>query len=229
MSAAWGDYDNDERPDLVVSTFQYEPTSLYHNQGHGAFVEEAFPAGIGDATLNRLGFGIKFFDADNDGDLDLIQANGHVQDNADRLFPGVTYRQSTLLFENLGDRRFRDISAAAGAALARPIVGRGLAVGDYDSDGSVDVLIANLEGGYTTDVEGTAETEWRGSKAVVHGSYTWSHYYGNFDQDNTTGCPPCRTTSTTPSAVLRAVSMESLSRDRSPARTIRRSTTTAIS
>ena len=146
MGVDWGDYDNDGRPDLVVSTFQYEPTSLYHNQGHGTFIEEAFPAGIGDATLNRLGFGIKFFDADNDRDLDLIQANGHVQDNADRLFPGVTYRQSTLLFENLGDHRFRDISASAGAALARPIVGRGLAVGDYDNDGSADVIIANLEG-----------------------------------------------------------------------------------
>jgi enediyne biosynthesis protein E4 len=168
MGVDWGDYDNDGRLDLVVSTFQYEPTSLYHNQGHPgtvssfpdraenfphnapsappAFIEEAFPAGIGDATLNRLGFGIKFFDADNDGDLDLIQANGHVQNNAGRIFPGVTYRQSTLLFENIGDGRFRDISASAGEALARPIVGRGLAVGDYDNDGSVDVLIANLEG-----------------------------------------------------------------------------------
>jgi hypothetical protein len=146
MGVDWGDYDGDGRLDLVVSTFQYEPTSLYHNQGHGAFLEEAFPAGIGDATLDRLGFGIKFFDADNDGDLDLIQANGHVQDNAGRIFPGVTYRQSTLLFENAGDGRFKDISASAGPALARPIVGRGLAVGDYDNDGSVDVLIANLEG-----------------------------------------------------------------------------------
>jgi enediyne biosynthesis protein E4 len=146
MGVDWGDYDNDGRLDLVVTTFQYEPTSLYHNEGKGVFTERAFPAGIGDVTLNRLGFGTKFFDADNDGDLDLIQANGHVQDNAGRIFPGVTYAQSTLLFENLGDGRFRDISAAAGEALTRPIVGRGLAVGDFDNDGKVDVLIANLEG-----------------------------------------------------------------------------------
>jgi enediyne biosynthesis protein E4 len=158
MGVDWGDYDGDGRLDLVVTTFQYEPTSLYHNEGHGAFVEEAYPAGIGDATLARLGFGTKFFDADNDGDLDLIQANGHVQDNAGRIFAGVTYPQSTLLFENLGDRRwggnpgadlplaFREVSAAAGAALTQPIVGRGLAVGDVDNDGDQDVLIANLEG-----------------------------------------------------------------------------------
>src|SRR5262249_20248754 len=115
-------------------------------EGRGLFTEEAFAAGIGDATLNRLGFGVRFFDADNDGDLDLIEANGHVQDNASRIFPGVAYRQSTLLFENLGGRRFRDISALAGEALSRPIVGRGLAVGDFDNDGRLDVLIADLEG-----------------------------------------------------------------------------------
>lgn len=146
MGADWGDYDNDGRPDLIVTTFQYEPTSLYHNDGGGAFTEAAFPAGIGDPTMNRLGFGVKFFDADNDGYLDLIQANGHVQDNADRIFPGVTYRQSPLLFQNQGGGRFRDISAAAGEALAAPLVGRGLAVGDCDNDGRLDVLIANLEG-----------------------------------------------------------------------------------
>jgi hypothetical protein len=146
MGVDWGDYDGDGRPDLTVTTFQYEPTSLYHNEGHGLFLEEAFPAGIGDISLNRLGFGTRFFDADNDGDLDLIEANGHVQDNADRIFPGVTYRQSTLLFQNEEGRHFRDISGVAGVALQRPIVGRGLAVGDVDNDGKLDVLIANLEG-----------------------------------------------------------------------------------
>jgi hypothetical protein len=146
MGVDWGDADGDGRPDLLVTTFQYEPTSLYRNEGGGAFAERAFPAGIGDPTLNRLGFGARFLDADNDGDLDLIQANGHVQDNADRIFPGVTYAQPTTLFLNLGDGRFRDVSTSAGPALSRPIVGRGLATGDYDNDGDLDVLIANLEG-----------------------------------------------------------------------------------
>src|SRR5205085_2111555 len=117
MGVDWGDYDGDGRLDLTVTTFQYEPTSLYHNEGHGLFLEEAFPAGIGDISLNRLGFGTRFFDADNDGKLDLIEANGHVQDNASRIFPGVTYRQSTLLFRNEDGRRFRDMSGSAGAAL----------------------------------------------------------------------------------------------------------------
>src|SRR5438874_12541603 len=144
MGVDWGDYDGDGRLDLVVTTFQYEPTSLYHSEGRRMFRESAFPAGIGDVTLNRLGFGTKFFDTDNDGDLDLVQVNGHVQDNAARLFPGVTYAQSTLVFENLGNGRFRDVSAAAGPAFARPIVGRGLAAGDDDNDGRVDLLIPNL-------------------------------------------------------------------------------------
>jgi hypothetical protein len=146
MGVDWGDYDGDGRLDLVVTTFQHEPTSLYRNEGRAAFREEAFPAGIGDATLNRLGFGVRFFDADNDGDLDLIQANGHVQDTVAQILPGVTFAQPTLLFENVGSGQFRDVSAAAGAALSRPIVGRGLAVGDYDNDGRLDVLIADLDG-----------------------------------------------------------------------------------
>jgi enediyne biosynthesis protein E4 len=146
MGVDWGDYDGDGLLDLLVTTFQYEPTSLYHNEGHGLFTEEGYAAGIGDASLSRLGFGARLFDADNDGDLELITANGHVQDNAARIFPGVTYAQPVQLFENLGERRFLDVSAAAGASLAKPIVGRGLAVGDYDNDGDLDVLIANLEG-----------------------------------------------------------------------------------
>jgi hypothetical protein len=146
MGVDWADYNGDGRLDLVVTTFQYEPTSLYRNEGGGAFVEEGFAAGIGDATLSRLGFGARFFDADNDGDLDLIQANGHVQDNADRIFPGVTYAQPAQLFENDGTGQFVDISAAAGASFARPVVGRGLALGDIDNDGDLDLLVANLEG-----------------------------------------------------------------------------------
>jgi enediyne biosynthesis protein E4 len=146
MGVDWGDYDDDGRPDLVVTTFQYEPTSLYHNEGNGLFREEAAPAGIADPTLSRLGFGARFLDADSDGDLDLVHANGHVQDNADRMYPGVTYAQTAQLFENLGTGRFHDVSVASGAALRRPLVGRGLATGDYDNDGDADLLIANLEG-----------------------------------------------------------------------------------
>jgi hypothetical protein len=152
MGVDWGDYDGDGRLDLVVTTFQYEPTSLYHNKGSGIFREEGFAAGIGDPTLSRLGFGARFFDADNDGDLDLLQANGHVQDNVAQIVPGVAYAQSAQLFENMGGRRrgerirFRDVSGTAGAGITTPIVGRGLAVGDIDNDGDLDLLIANLEG-----------------------------------------------------------------------------------
>ena len=168
MGVDWGDYDNDGWIDLVVTTFQHEPTSLYHNVGKLGnkeigklsnqvafpnfpisqfpfFVEDAAAAGLGDATVNRLGFGAKFFDADNDGDLDLMLANGHVQDNIHQMQPSVRYAQPTQLFENRNGR-FVEVAEGAGRAFAQPIVGRAVAVGDIDNDGDLDALVTNLEG-----------------------------------------------------------------------------------
>src|SRR5439155_8733788 len=98
MGVDWGDLDGDGRPELLVTTFQHQPTSLYMNFASGAFREEAFPRGLGDATVERLGFGARFFDADNDGSLDLLIANGHVQDTIGRIQPGVSYAQPAQLF-----------------------------------------------------------------------------------------------------------------------------------
>jgi hypothetical protein len=148
MGTDWGDYDNDGRLDLVVVTFQNEVKSLYHNEGHAVFSDAGQTSGMSRSLLPYVSFGAKFFDFDNDGWLDLIVANGHIGDNAHMIDPTTTYRQPTILLHNQGGMfvSFEDVSKTAGKALTRPIVGRGLAVGDYDNDGRVDVLIVDSEG-----------------------------------------------------------------------------------
>jgi hypothetical protein len=144
MGVDWGDVDGDRRPDLVVTTFQREPTSLYRNEGRGQFTERGYTAGIGAATVGTLGFGVKLADLDNDTRLDLVIANGHVQDTIARIQPGVTYAQRPQLFINRGEGRFEEVDG--GEPFARAIVGRGLATADWDNDGDVDLLITDLEG-----------------------------------------------------------------------------------
>jgi hypothetical protein len=145
MGVDWGDCNEDGRPDLVVTTFQFEPTSLYMNLGGGVFREVGVRRGVGDATINSLGFGAKFFDADGDGHLDLILANGHVQDAIGRIQAGVGFSQPAQLFQ-WWDGRYEAVTGDATADVRKPIVGRGVATGDYDNDGRTDVLITNLEG-----------------------------------------------------------------------------------
>jgi hypothetical protein len=146
MGVSWGDFDRDGCPDLVVGTFQGEPRSLYRNEGRGLFSYASFDAGIGDSTRSSLAFGTAFFDFDNDSHLDLVFANGHVQDNVAEINRSASYRQPMRLFRNRGDGTFADAADEGGPAFRLPIVGRGLAVGDYDNDGRVDMLVANLTG-----------------------------------------------------------------------------------
>lgn len=148
MGIDWGDYDNDGRLDLFVGTFQNETKSLYHNDGDGSFTDMGIPTGIGAAAAPYVTFGSKFFDFDNDGWLDIVLANGHVQDNIEQINSSTTYRQPTLLFRNPGRSPifFEDVSSGCGPDLSRPIVGRGLAIGDIDNDGRIDVLVVDSEG-----------------------------------------------------------------------------------
>jgi hypothetical protein len=129
-------------PDIFVTNFSEELNTLYDNRGDGTFQDVTTQIGLGSGYL-PLGFGTKLFDADNDGDLDLIVTNGHVIDNVQLYRPNLRYAQKNLLYENVGGR-FRDISAASGPAFQIERVGRGLAVADYDNDGRLDVVIANL-------------------------------------------------------------------------------------
>lgn len=145
MGTDWGDFNNDGRPDLFVATFQNEAKSLYRNDGDGNFSDVSYPTGIGRLALPYVSFGTKFLDADNDGFLDILVASGHVQDNIE-LIENTKYRQPVMLLQNEGGQSFADATDASGMTALPPIVGRGLAVGDYDNDGRMDALIVDSEG-----------------------------------------------------------------------------------
>ena len=144
MGIDWGDYDNDGKLDLFVATFRNEIKNLYHNDGDGLFTDRSYAVGIGQPALPYVAFGCKFLDADNDGWLDLIVTNGHVQDNIEKI-EDTTYRQPTL-FLHSDKGRFEDAGASSGVGGLPPIVGRGLATGDYDNDGRIDALVVDSEG-----------------------------------------------------------------------------------
>ncbi len=146
MGIDWGDYDNDGRLDLVVATFQHEAKNLYHNEGSGMFTERSSDVGLAEPASPYVAFGVKFLDYDNDGFLDLVFANGHVQDNIAAIDKTTTYRQSLLLLHNHNGSNFEDVSRLAGKSFGKAIVGRGLAVGDYDNDGRMDMLVVDSEG-----------------------------------------------------------------------------------
>ena len=142
MGTDCADYNADGLPDIFVTNFSEELNTLYENRGNGVFEDVSASAGLGSGFV-PLGFGTKMFDADNDGDLDIYVTNGHVIDNIAMYQPALTYAQKDLFYENLGGR-FRDVSDRSGPALQVARVGRGLAVADFDNDGKLDVVIANL-------------------------------------------------------------------------------------
>ncbi len=141
MGVACGDVDGDGRADLLVSNFLGRSTVAFRNLGDGLFADDSRPIGLAEATRSVLGFGLGLVDFDGDGDLDLMQANGHVLDR-ERL--GEPLAMRPLILRNDG-RRFFDDSDRAGLAFSRRILGRGLAVGDLDGDGSPDAIIAALD------------------------------------------------------------------------------------
>jgi hypothetical protein len=141
MGIACGDPDGDGRPDLVVTNFYGEGSTFYRNLAPGLFSDQTAAVGLKAATRYVLGFGVAFADLDNDGRLDLIQANGHVND-ASPIFP---YRMAPQLLLGKPDGRFADASSRAGEPWKAARLGRGLAAGDLDNDGRVDAVIANQD------------------------------------------------------------------------------------
>jgi hypothetical protein len=145
MGVDAGDYDQDGWLDLFVSNVDHESFSLYHNGKDETFNDAASATGIGGSTRLLSGWGLKFFDYDNDGNLDLILGNGHPDLMVERRLPDVTYQEPMLLLQNDG-KGFKDVSARSGPFFSRKLAARGLALGDFDNDGSVDVLVSTNNG-----------------------------------------------------------------------------------
>jgi hypothetical protein len=141
MGVDSADFDQDGRMDLFVANIDEEIFSLYRNSGDGTFEDVAMEQGIGMATRWMSGWGLKFFDYDNDGELDLMLVNGFPDDLVEEFSHVVTFKEPLLLFHNDGEK-FRNASAESGPVFSKTFAARGLAIGDFDNDGAVDALVS---------------------------------------------------------------------------------------
>jgi hypothetical protein len=146
MGVDAADYDHSGRPSLIITNFANQMLSLYHNEGNGLFVDEAPRSEVGRNTLVTLGFGCFFFDYDNDGWPDIFVADGHIENEIERVQKRVAYAEPPHLFRNLGGGKFQEVTQQVGPAFASPKVARGAAYADFDNDGALDVLVATNGG-----------------------------------------------------------------------------------
>jgi len=146
MGVAVGDADGDTHLDIFVTNFSEDFSTLYRGDGTGFFEDVSGPSGVGEPSFEPLSWGTVLADLDNDGDQDLVVANGHIYPQVDE-HPdfGMTYEQSNQLFENDGSGVFVDVSRSAGPGFEQKRSSRGLAAGDYDNDGDLDLLLTHLD------------------------------------------------------------------------------------
>jgi enediyne biosynthesis protein E4 len=143
MGVGVGDYDCDGWFDIFKTNFADDTCNLYHNNGDGTFTDVTFSSGIG--INNRyVAWGCEFVDYDNNGWPDIIQVNGHVYPEIDQHNISQTFKNPRLVYRNMGDGKFKDVSASMGPGIGEKFSSRGAAFGDYDNDGDIDVLILNL-------------------------------------------------------------------------------------
>ncbi|MFL6416056.1 MAG: CRTAC1 family protein [Bryobacteraceae bacterium] len=140
------DYDRSGFQHLLVGNFSNQMLGLYHNEGSGLFVDEAPSSSVGRSSLLSLTFGVFFFDFDLDGYPDIFAANGHTEVEIERIQPKVKYKESPLMFRNLGKGHFENVSTSLGPDFSRPIVARGAAHADFDRDGDQDILVSTNNG-----------------------------------------------------------------------------------
>jgi hypothetical protein len=145
MGVDVADFDNSGRPGIIITNFDNEMIGLYRTMGKG-YDDIAMQTGLGAASRNTLGFGCVFFDANLDGLLDIAVANGHIDETVRNIRGNVGYAQPAQLFQNLGAGKFHDVASEIGGGFDLPKVGRGLAVGDFDRDGDLDVLMTTNNG-----------------------------------------------------------------------------------
>ena len=193
MGVDAADYDGDGWQDLFVANIDQELFSLYQNQKDLTFIDR--PGEIGSATRLLSGWGLRFFDYDNDGDPDLILANGHPDDMVEIQSLKVKYKEPLLMFENVNGT-FKNVSAISGAAFSKDWPARGLSVGDYDNDGDLDVLIINNgdapvllrnEGGNRNNWVGLNLVATRSNPGAVGAIITWEAGGKKFQRLKTAG------------------------------------------
>jgi hypothetical protein len=149
MGVAIGDYDHRGRWNIVVTNFSDEYNAVYRHEKDFQFTDASYSTQTGKSSLPFVGWGVEFFDYDNDGWQDLMVVNGHVYPQLEKAGLDSTYRQRKLLYRNRRDGTFAEIGHGLGPALTAPSVARGAAFGDLDNDGDVDVVINNLDGPLT--------------------------------------------------------------------------------
>jgi len=161
MGTDFVDYDNDGKPDIVITDLSDQKYALYRNAGGGNFSYETGSTGLGMISRPYGGWGVKFMDYDNDGWKDLFVAQGHVLDTIEQTFPHLRYLQPLLLLHNQGGKRFVDVSAESGQVFKNKWAARGLAVGDIDNDGALDVVVTTNNGpAYVLHNHGGKANHW---------------------------------------------------------------------
>lgn len=143
MGSTAADFDGDGHIDLFKTNFSDDTSTLYHAAGDGSFTDATSADGLAINT-EELGWGTMFADVDNDGYPDLLVANGHVYPEVDEEHLGSTFKQPRLLYRNLGNGHFQDLSKTSGPGLTEPLSGRGMAVADLWNDGRVEAIVNNL-------------------------------------------------------------------------------------
>jgi hypothetical protein len=166
MGATVADYNGDGLPDIFKTNFSDDTSSLYQNNGDGTYSSKIFDAGLGLNT-QYLGWGVMFFDMDNDGWPDILIANGHVYPEVDTAHLGATYKEPRLVYWNQGNGKFKDISRTAGPGCTEPQSSRGLAIADFWNDGRLSAVINNSGAKPLLLVNQAANTNhWIGISAV---------------------------------------------------------------
>jgi hypothetical protein len=146
MGVDAADFDHSGFPGVAITNFDNEMIGLYRPAPNGTYNDVAVQAGVGLASQNTLGFGCAFLDANLDGALDLIIANGHIDDTVRNIRGNVGYAQPPQIFLNNGQGKFQDVAASTGDAFIQPKVGRGLCYADFDRDGDLDILMTTNNG-----------------------------------------------------------------------------------
>jgi len=170
MGVDFADYNNDGWSDLLVTDLANQRYALYKNNGDASFSYSTFTTGLGRITMLHSGWGARFFDYDNDGWKDLVVAQGHDLDTVEINYPNLRYKENMLLLRNTGSG-FVDVSTQSGAVFQQRWLGRGLAVGDIDNDGRIDVVISTNDGpAHILHNETPTQNHWLTLKLIGHKS-----------------------------------------------------------